>query len=198
MNLNLLHMCISYLDSYVCMKHCNAAVTENFAYLYIIFWLFICMIHSDAVVTLNLLHICISYLNFMYVWNIATLQWLWTFCIFVCHVCIFRLSHTCLKHVKHSVATGTLNLLHTSISYFHSGTCIWNIVTPMSVLTQEPHGGLALLAPGHFETSVQTSSCRLSVNGTVAIWFCCFSDTLVADGLAPTICHGIHSVTLIV
>ena len=151
------------------MKHSDTAVTRKlFAYLYIIIWL-------------------------LYAWNIATP--LWRIFVYV-HVCIFCLYHICLNHNN---ATGTLNLLLIWISYFHSGACIWNIATPMPVLTQKLHGGLALLAPGHFETSVQTCRHRLSVNGTVAIWrsviniwFCCFSDTLVADSLAPNISQGIR------
>ena len=89
---------------------------------------------------LRLWSFCISIchnMTLIYVWNIATPLWLGSFCIFMCHIvtlicawniatplwrifvyhiCIFWLSHICLKHNNAAV---TLNLLYTGISYFH-------------------------------------------------------------------------------
>ena len=155
--MNVLHTCISYLDSYVCMKHSDAAVTETFAYMFIIFfiliyvwnittplWLWSFCISVYHIMTLIyvwniatplwLWRFCISMYHIMtliYVWNIAMPQWPWTFCIFVNHICIFSLSHICLKHNN---ALVTLNLLYTGISYFHF-IYKWNIASPRGLWT---------------------------------------------------------------
>ena len=117
--MKLLHTCISYLDSYVCMKHSDAAVTETFAYLCIIF---LTLIYVWNIATpLWLWSFCISVYHIMtliYVWNIATSLRLWSFCISICH------NMTLIYVLKQSDIAVTRKLLHIYKSYYGCYICM--------------------------------------------------------------------------